>query len=1060
MPTGSIESNWEDLSGFAVAEDDLNESSTLKEGRKNAVVARERNSRDFRGFQPVGYGASQKVVSDMPTSQTLPHGGTGMVLSAKQKPRSRRGYILAFVVAIFLVLVVGGSIGTYTLLGRVREEALAIGDSGDAPRHPPYRPAPPSPLTPPSPRPLTPAPPPAAPLTTTVTTTVVVHAALLASSTPGELAAALLNASVPSGAAADDSTSVTITQSRNLELPMSADAVAAATALEAAACAGYTGACSVAEEPSAGGTRRVLQSVPKKVLVMLMNLYANGQSLAATAAPVPYTVLTTALSAAGVDPSTVVVKSPKTRMIITRTISKPPGSRIDEPSADSDATVDAGNIADKLEVSLGVSASAFEVEVSALTPPMPPPTPRPPATEVPETPPLPATPPPPPPSPSPPPPLPSPPPPVPPPPIAPPPSTPPTPPAPPSIPPSPSPPPPSTPPPPSPPPLPPTSPSPSPPPNPPPALPPSPPFCSSYAVRFDPINEDYTGDHQYRLYVPLAREQPGTYTLSLRAYVSNDYDGTYRWLFHARFYEAGGDAVLGTLYNGWPTRREEWQLISQTFTTPNGRMPGRMWWYVGYPMRAFTHGNVWVTDIQIIGPDGNTVIGHDGTFPNGTHMANLEYTRGPQVIVPTCTSIAPSTPPALPAGAPNPPKPPPSPGGPPALPPPPPPSPSPPPPSPDCGTGWSHYNTTCYLLANVDLRRAFCTNEDDVTTCDYNRASCHWVNSGEPEGRARECPIVTTPQTPPRPPKPPPPPIIPPPNPSPPPPEWVQPPPAPSPPPPPPSPPPPPAPPPPPPRTNLPAGVQTLSRSQPGTLLTISRLSTSGATPSRFPVILARSYDGQEWELTRRPNEVAIFGCTIADCSVSLPSVTTNVYHLDQSTGSSTDSHGTAPFELYVQRTAARFLMRTSFGPTNATIEELASQIRSTVADADTSGSPSGSALVSARIVEALAAHVREQMALPASLHRAYYRKRCAASITSPSSALAGHTHIVLVHVPQVNASTRVSITRSRFMSEGCVLHATPALAGTPSPSPRTTLASQSLSPRAEVLPSSPWATM
>ena len=31
MPTGSIESNWEDLSGFAVAEDDLDESSTLKD---------------------------------------------------------------------------------------------------------------------------------------------------------------------------------------------------------------------------------------------------------------------------------------------------------------------------------------------------------------------------------------------------------------------------------------------------------------------------------------------------------------------------------------------------------------------------------------------------------------------------------------------------------------------------------------------------------------------------------------------------------------------------------------------------------------------------------------------------------------------------------------------------------------------------------------------------------------------------------------------------------------------------------------------------------------------
>ena len=93
--------------------------------------------------------------------------------------------------------------------------------------------------------------------------------------------------------------------------------------------------------------------------------------------------------------------------------------------------------------------------------------------------------------------------------------------------------------------------------------------------------------------------------------------------------------------------------------------------------------------------------------------------------------------------------------------PPPPPSPTPlPPPPPGCDSTWSDATATCYLELNEDLRNIFCPDPSILGTCDLDQARCHYVHSGQAEGRAFSCapPPSLPPSVPPLPLPPPPPP--------------------------------------------------------------------------------------------------------------------------------------------------------------------------------------------------------------------------------------------------------------------------------------------------------------
>ena len=94
-------------------------------------------------------------------------------------------------------------------------------------------------------------------------------------------------------------------------------------------------------------------------------------------------------------------------------------------------------------------------------------------------------------------------------------------------------------------------------------------------------------------------------------------------------------------------------------------------------------------------------------------------------------------------------------------------------------------------------------------------------------------------------------------------------------------------------------------------------------------MVIARSYDGHEWELTRQTDAIQVLGCDVSGCdaTIDVSDGNTNSYVVDAYNGSAIDAHATLPLETYVRRVAARHLMRVSFGPTNATVEALASEL-------------------------------------------------------------------------------------------------------------------------------------
>ena len=154
--------------------------------------------------------------------------------------------------------------------------------------------------------------------------------------------------------------------------------------------------------------------------------------------------------------------------------------------------------------------------------------------------------------------------------------------------------------------------------------------------------------------------------------------------------------------------------------------------------------------------------------------------------------------------------------------------------------------------------------------------------------------------------------------------------------------------------SHLPTGPNTLPPSAVNWLGTVSHFSpSSGATEQA-----ARSYSGHAWEAAPRSESSALValldlqGCSDATepCAVTIPASTGGGYY------NLTWRQTAAPSS---EELAARFLMHASFGPSRASLRDLSS-----------------AGATSASTDAALAAWVTQQAALPASLHRAFFRAR------------------------------------------------------------------------------------
>ena len=133
--------------------------------------------------------------------------------------------------------------------------------------------------------------------------------------------------------------------------------------------------------------------------------------------------------------------------------------------------------------------------------------------------------------------------------------------------------------------------------------------------------------------------------------------------------------------------------------------------------------------------------------------------------------------------------------------------------------------------------------------------------------------------------------------------------------------------------TLLGAGPQTLPASSPGWLIVLQRISSTDGSATE----LARSYGGHVWEdLLPSPPGVE---CD-AECSVTLPA------------GAQHRLNWLKARETTTEERAARFLLQATFGPTRSSVRNFSSS-------AITPGQ-----------------WLSDQMALPPTLHRAYFRRR------------------------------------------------------------------------------------
>jgi hypothetical protein len=119
-----------------------------------------------------------------------------------------------------------------------------------------------------------------------------------------------------------------------------------------------------------------------------------------------------------------------------------------------------------------------------------------------------------------------------------------------------------------------------------------------------------------------------------------------------------------------------------------------------------------------------------------------------------------------------------------------------------------------------------------------------------------------------------------------------------------------------------------------------------GVASSGYKTLLGRSYDGNDWESARLLSPL-VWECSASQCRVELPmSSDAPSYQLQTLT----------PPPVSAEARAARFLLQSTFGPT---LEDIAAFAAGGMTTADE-----------------LKKWVSDQMALPPTLHRSYYRSR------------------------------------------------------------------------------------
>ena len=158
----------------------------------------------------------------------------------------------------------------------------------------------------------------------------------------------------------------------------------------------------------------------------------------------------------------------------------------------------------------------------------------------------------------------------------------------------------------------------------------------------------------------------------------------------------------------------------------------------------------------------------------------------------------------------------------------------------------------------------------------------------------------------------------------------------------------------------LSAGNQTVPRSLENQLLRIARAPSSWPFPlikQHWATPAARSYDGHAWEPALDPliGGVRVHNCSAKACTLHVPAINGTTFHLvvDNLTAVRPKSH------LDSQYAAAKLLAQATFGPTKHDVAQLSAKL----------AGPNGSA-------SAFSEWIDEQIAAPATLHRAYFRAR------------------------------------------------------------------------------------
>ena len=162
----------------------------------------------------------------------------------------------------------------------------------------------------------------------------------------------------------------------------------------------------------------------------------------------------------------------------------------------------------------------------------------------------------------------------------------------------------------------------------------------------------------------------------------------------------------------------------------------------------------------------------------------------------------------------------------------------------------------------------------------------------------------------------------------------------------------------------LTSGTLTAARSAPGELhrLVLVPILAADATTGLWPIPVARSYDGFPWEALypqAGQSRVAI-SCDATACTLAIPSKAPSgfAYRFEVLNASTVEGLRGVSSTRQRRRAAAKFLTHATFGPKREELDSMAD------------------ALASSSEGQVFGDWVHEQLALPASLHRAHYRER------------------------------------------------------------------------------------